>query len=321
VAEDTADTGTDNVEVTADKPDELASLRSEMEQMKRELAASRAEKSAESDRRTQAEQRALSAEERRIMAEETACKSTIDSYNTEADNIEAEISRLADEPGHGAEIAKLNRRLSSITAKVQTEEQRQQWLAGQRERAKAEAAAPADTGPKLANGTPLSQFQPVVQQWFKDHPRTLTDETYLKKAIAAASYARDVHGLVENTPEYFEFVEREADGRPAAQPQRRAAQEDEEGEELETTVQRPQTRAAGPGAMREAMAAVAPPSRTAASQSGTGSRRQPLLTAEEKEVADSLFADRFANPADRYVHYADRKKMMMARKPGQFGAN
>lgn len=320
MAEDTAETGTDNVEVIADKPDELAALRTEMEQMKRELAASRAEKSAESDRRSQAEQRALSAEERRIMAEETACKSTIDSYNTEADNIEAEIARLADEPGHGAEIAKLNRRLSSITAKVQTEEQRQTWLATQRERAKTEAAAPADNGPKLANGTPLSQFQPVVQQWFKDHPRTLTDETYLKKAIAAASYAKDVHGLAENSPEYFEFVEREAEGRAQAAPQRQDPED--EGEELDATVRKPQQRAAGPGSMRAAMAAVAPPSRNAATQSGgNGAKRAPMLTADEREVADKIYGDKFANPADRYVHYADMKKYQAERKRHGFGAN
>lgn len=321
MADDTANTEADNVEVTADKPDELATLRTEMEQMRRELAATRAEKSAESTARSQAEQRALSADERRIMAEEAACKSTIDSFNTEADNIEAEIARLADEPGHGAEIAKLNRRLSSIAAETQTEKQRQTWLAQQRERAKSEASVSADEGPKLASGESISKFAPAVQQWFTAHPRAFTDKGYLQRAVSAAAYARDVHGLTENTPEYFDFVEREADGR--AQPSPAARQESEdEGEELDATVRKPQSRAAGPGSMRSAMAAVAPPSRNAATQSGgSGPRRAPMLTADEREVADKIYADKFANPADRYVHYADMKKYQAERKRHGFGAN
>lgn len=313
MAEEAADTGTDT---TTDKQDDLTALRAEMEQMKRELAASRAEKSAESTARSQAEQRALSSEERRIIAEESACKSTIDSFSTEADNIEAEIARLSDEPGHGAEISKLTRRLSTVTAKLHTEEQRQTWLATKREEAKSAASAPVDSGPKLANGAALSGFAPASQQWFRDHPKAFTDASYLKRVVAAANYALDVHGMADGSPEYFEFVEQEVDGR--TQPAARQEPEDQ-GEDLE--VRKPQPRAAGPGSMNKAMATIAAPSRSATTSSGTGPRRQAMLSADEREVADKLYGDKFPNQADRYVHYAEMKKYQTDRKRFGFGAN
>lgn len=299
--------------------DDTAALKSELEQMRRDLVAARSGQESERSARVQAEQRGLSEAEKRLLAEEAANSTSISSLNSEADTIEADIARLADEPGHGAEIAKLNRRLATVCGQLQTAENRKSYLEGQRERAK---AAPAETGPKLASGASLSNFAPAVQKWFESHPRVFTDKGYLDKVVAADMAARNLEGFTANTPEYFEYIEQRVDGTSAAAPARVAPMQDnqDEGEELTTEVRNPQHRAAGPGSMRAAVAAVAAPSRQAASPSGNGPRRQAMLTAQEREVADSLYSD-VANPADRYARYAKGKEYMKNRDSRGFGAN
>lgn len=321
MAENSADTGSAD---TTSSTDELEALRAELATAKSEANRYKAESQSERNGRLQAEQRGMSETERRIAADESACKASIDSLNGEADTIEAEIARLADEPGHGAEIAKLNRRLAIVVNKASTEENRATWLAGQREQAKAKSAEATDNKTeKLANGSPISQFAPEVQTWFRKHPECFTDKAYLNKAIAIAGMARDVENLPENTPEYFAYVDEQLGGQSTQRRDAQQKQEDDEGEDLETelthTVKNPQTRAAGPGSMRQA--AVAPPSRSAVTPSGTNPRRQALLSADEREVADKLYADKFKNPADRYAQYASDKKYMAERHRHGFGAN
>lgn len=301
--------------------DELTALRAELERTKRALQSETSSRQSAESARAQAEQRGMSEAEKRLVAEENASKSAIESMDREADGIEADIGRLADEPGHGAEIAKLNRKLAQIEAKRQSEDQRQAWLADQRQKAKAQTEAPSDTGRKLRNGAPLSQFSPKDQAWFEAHPKCFTDEGYLKRVIAAAVYARDVEQLSPSGQDYYDYIEQVVDGASAqAAPAPAIAHTEDLGEELVPAVERPQSRAAGPGSMTRAMAAVAPPSRAAATAAGSpGNRRLPLLTADQKEAADGLFAH--IPVADRYIHYADRKAMMEKLRPGAFGGN
>lgn len=318
MADKTAETVNSEADNSPAPKDDIAALRAEMEQIRRERDTYRAESQNERSARLQAEQRGMSETEKRILAEETACSSAIESMGREADAIEAEIARLADEPGHGAEIAKLNRKMAGIEADLRTEKQRQTWLSGQREAAKAKSAETvSDTGQKLANGAALSQFAPEVQSWFKKHPQCFTDTAYLNKAIAAAGYARDVEGLAENTDDYFAFVDDRLNGKAQASSQPNPVAQDDEGEELVPTVQRPQARAAGPGSMA---AVIAPPSRSAPTGTGTpGNRRQPLLSPDEREAADGLFGH--IPQKDRYLHYAERKEMMKKLRPSAFGSN
>ena len=263
----------------------------------------------------------MSAEERALVSAQEANDGTIASLTSSLDSIEAEIARLADEPGNGAAIAKLNRQMASDTARLQTEEGRKTYLENQRaqfaSQAEAAAAEPAD-GDKLANGTPLANLHPSSQDWIRRHPKAMTDSRYCGKMVAAAIEAEQAEGLKVNSPEYFAFVEKKLGDAPVANADQDDEQ-DEEGDEVELDPldkyepERPQTRAAGPGSM-----SAAPPSQAALRQTNAGgNRRAPALSAAEKEAADGLYGS-IKNPAERYVKYAQNRDYMNGREPGHF---
>lgn len=277
----------------------------------------------------------MSEQERRIASEQESNETTIRSLNAEADSYENQIATLADEPGNGKAIASLTRKLSDLAATLRIEENKKAYLADQRERAKAQTrtAQPAgdDTGgQRLADGRDLSGFSPQVQAWFRQHPEVFSDKAYLNRVIAWATSATNVAGHQAGTRAYFDYVDRALEDYEAAQ----GGRDGDEGEEIydeprkaspysgnakptedvSERVEEPQHRAAGPGSM-----AAARPTRTIPGNAGGGARRGNSLTAEEREVADALYAG--MSPVERYAHYAENKTFMAKQRPGQFGAN
>lgn len=277
---------------------------------------------------TDAQRGQLSEAQRRIQAELNGCKTQIESLDAEADSLESDIARLSDEPGHGKEIAALQRKLADNAADRRDQKNREVYFNNQFERAKTEAAAPK--GKLLANGQPLTAFDPTAQAWLEKHPRSFTDRAYFDRVIAAAGAAINLRGLVQNSQEFFAYVEDEAEGRkPAAAQVTRETTADspysqtDDDAAVETTTRRasaedlyavkdPQKPAAGKGAM----AAIAAPSRTAPGNTSVGGRRVPALNAEEREVADNLYPDLPA--IDRYKRYADGKEYMKTRPSRHF---
>lgn len=294
-------------------------LTRENAELKAALASSNTALEAVSREKTDAQRGQMTESQRRIQAELSGCKGQIESLSTEADGIEAEIARLSDEPGHGAEISKLTRRMAQVEAESRELQGRERYLTNQFERAKTEAAAP--TGKVMANGQPLTAFDPAAQAWLEAHPRSFTDRAYFNRIVAAAQAATNLEGLTQNSPEFFAYVEEKAEGRAAA-PRRRTEQIEEDDSPLSDTapatgddlyaVKKPQAPAAGRGSM----ASVAAPSRTVPGNTQAGGRRVPALTAEQKSVADDLYGE--LAPIDRYKKYAANIAYMAERPRSHF---
>lgn len=304
--------------------EDLAALRAELAELRAGKAAAERTANTERQARRSAEMANMSAQERALVADQEACDSRIESIEGDLQAYEDDIARLADEPGHGKEIAALNRKMSAAAAKLETENGRKTFLTGQREKfnKQTKEAVPPDTNDKiLANGSRMSQYGPRTQAWLESHPKAFTDARYFGKCVAAAIKATQAEGIEDQSDEYFRFIEAEIGDT-------QNAPADPEGEEVATdppaprransTEERydpesPQPRAAGRGSM----ASAAPPTRQTPQGGGNNPRRAAALTPQEREVADGLYAS-IRNPADRYVKYAENKKIMMGRETGHF---
>lgn len=301
------DTGASAGEDIAAMKAELAELRTAKAHLSTELTGARgALKHAEFSR--------MSAQEQAIASQQEACDSGIDAMEGEAQSIEDQIAVLSDEPGHGKEIAQLSRKLATVSANLVAEGQKKTWLAGQREKVTAankqtREAAPADAGAKLlANGIDYSKLGVKTQAWLDAHPKAFTDVRYAKLAVIAAQKAVDIEGLEDQSPDYFKFIEQELGESPALEDD----QIDDGGEEIAPAaesyvVEKPQARAAGPGAF-----AAAPTRQTPAG--GTGRRAGAItLTADEREVALGLYPN-IKSDADKLARYAEGKAFMAQRQ-------
>lgn len=276
-------------------------------------------------RRT-AELSTMSATERAIVSDQEANEARLEALESEATDLENQIATLADEPGNGREIAKLTRQIAQTTTKIDAEAGKKAYLAQQREKITganktAREAAPADGVKVLANGAPITSFSPKTQAWLEAHPQSFTDVRFVKKAILAAQEAVDVEGIADDSAEFFGFVEDRLGLKVAPE----TDVEEEEGEVIEPaqvresyTPENPQRSAAGPGAL----SSVAPPTRqTPQGGNGGGNRRAPTLTAQEREVALSLYPDSKLSDADKLVRYAAGKKFMNERNNQHFRGN
>lgn len=309
--------------------DDVAELKRQLAESKAEAGTAKAQLRTESEKRRNAELQNMSAQERALVSDQEACDSRIEAMEGEAQSYEDQIAQFAEEPGHGKEIAALSRKLAQVSAKLETENNRKTFLAGQREKMKAQPKPDAsDNGNErvLANGSKLSAYGAKTQAWLEAHPKAFTDARYLNKAILAAQEATGVEGIDDQSPDYFAFIEEKLGERAAPKTD---GDQDDQGEDFEPvppaaehrTIDRqsyepekPQQRAAGPGSM-----AVAPTRQVPVGNGGGSNRRQPALNAEEREVADALYASLPA--AERYVKYAEGKRYMRERNGGHFARN
>lgn len=336
MAKRTDTTDTTNEEDGVLSAAEAAELRRRLAAAESTVSAKDSELTTERKRRRDAEFAGMSAQEQAIVSQQEACDTEIASLQSEADTLNDQIAALYDEPGHGKEIAELNRKLIRAETNLSEASRRKDWLAGQRDQVTSrnketrEAATREDqqpSGRKMANGFPYDNFQPKTKAWVDAHPQAFTDKTYWDRVIRFAQEAGQDYGYADESKEYFDHIERrlsEVSGTARRQDDDDDQQdENEEGEDLTEEVtprrtesyapERPQERAAGPGSM------AARPTRQVPQSGGqVGNRRvSARLTAQEREAADSLYSG-IANPADRYQAYADGKKFMAERQPGHF---
>lgn len=306
--------------------DDVAAMKAELEQLRSEKGMLTAEVREARTAKRNAELQNMSAQERAVVSEQEACESRLSSLESEAQSYEDQIAQLADEPGHGRDIAVLNRKLATVSANLVREADRKAYLASQREKVtasnKERAAAPSENDRVLANGSRMSQYGPRTQAWLEAHPKTFSDSRYMKLAILAAQKATEIEGIKDESDEYFRFVEKELGEGQEADVEVDNQVDPDAGEEIAVepparTIQtyepeRPQSRAAGPGSM-----AAAPPTRQIPAGGGGGPRRAPSLTSEEREVALSLYPH-LKSDADKLVAYAEGKKMMSSRQNKHF---
>jgi hypothetical protein len=326
---------------TAAEPSEVERLKAQIAELNGQLASTSQERDEARQTARAAEERGMSEIERRLRAEAVSNDTAMAALDSMADQLVARIGELSDEPGHGKEIAQLQRELAENAADRRDAKNRKTFLESQIDRAKTEgearAKAPAKPeGRVLANGAPLSGFAPATQEWFKAHPESFSDKGFMRRAVAAAIYATDIKGLAENTREYFEEVEnqlglRQSDdddhgedlgtelparatadspySQPASTRQASTKRPAVVGDELTGDVERPQPRAAGPGAMSLPVTRNVP-------QGNRARGRLPDLSAEEREVAEDLRPD--LPPAEAYLHYAQNRQIMQTKYPGKF---
>lgn len=319
---DTSDTSTDD----------LVALRAENERLKSQQSTLLSERDRERQGRITAERAGMSAQERELVAAEDAAGSDISRLESDLQQAEDEIARLSDEPGNGKAIAALNRKMATSAAELLRATDRKAYLADQRTKLKTshETRQARQTEEEsgddrlLANGAKLSAFPKITQEWLLAHPKAFTDRRYLGQCITAVTKGIQVEGLKDNSPELLNFVSQEI-GDDADDQEDDQDDQEEEGQEVETTRQtrpadeeryeaeNPQHRAAGKGTMR----GPAAPSHRATVGTGERRQRRVSLTADEREVADGLYAS-IKNPADRYIKYAENKKIMDSRETGHF---
>lgn len=302
--------------------EDIAAMRAELAELKASKAQADGEVATYRTKLRESELAKMSAQERAILADQETNAANLTALETEASDIERQIAVLADEPGHGAEIGKLTRQIAGIETKISKETDRKTWLEAQREKVtnqnkQTREAAPAAGAKLLANGIDVSKLAAPTQAWLDKRPKAFSDVRYAKLIVAAAQKAVDIEGLPDNSPEFFKFVEDELNESPTVE-------NDDEGEEEEIGAsvperesyapEKPQHRAAGPGSMQ-----AAPPTRqTPAGGNGSGNRRQPSLSADEREAALNIYSHLNISDADKLVKYSEGKKYMSQRNNSHF---
>lgn len=316
---------------------DVATLKRELDAANARAASAEGRLQHETGARRQAEMANMSAQERAIVSDQEAIESNIESLTGEMQSYEDQIAQLADEPGHGKDIAALNRKMAAAAARLETASNKKDWLTGQRERFKkqVETRAAADDIPagdqKMPGGALLSSFPPATRQWLQDHPRAFTDAGYWDRVVTAAQAATKLKGLKDSTPEFFAYVEDAIGEAQTSEEDHEADQGEEiapeEQEELDEAHQRgeaarPQRPAAGTGSM-----AAPVQRRTPAAGSGGGNRRAPSLSAEQREVALALYADskdaegKALSEADKLRKYASNLSWAKDYAPQHFRGN
>lgn len=308
-----------------DTGDDAAELRRQLAEAQADRDTYKSQVQTATGRAREAEMANMGAQERALVADQEASAGRIESYETELTSMESEIARLADEPGHGAEIAKLNRAMATTSAKLETETNRKTWLDGKREEFKARKDAKPVVDPNetvLPNGAALSTYGPKTQTFIRANPRLLTDSAYFQRAVAAAQAATGLENLADQSPEYFAFIEEKLGIR---QPEAHQEEEEEdEGEDVDaaTRAAHEQGRAVTKQAPAAGHGSIVPVIRQTPTGSGGNNRRAPTLTAEEKEVALSLYSHiPGLSDADKLKRYADGRKYMKERNNQHFASN
>lgn len=212
------------------------------ENARAQLAQSEARYRASLDRQRQLETRATAAEQEvqttrqeRAVSDFTAISSGLDAVQARAAQAQGEL-RAAMEGGDFSRVGELNLELGRLGARMETLERGKQEMERGRQEAlrqpvqqepqRFQAAAP---DPIEAD---LSQRSPAAAAWIRSHadtdgkPRFYTDQAFNARVVRADAKAFG-SGLDRDTPEYFDFVNREVGmvaQSPAPQPTQQAQQ-------------------------------------------------------------------------------------------------
>lgn len=294
--------------------DEVVQLRAQLEAERSARASAEGSVQTERQARRAAEKANMSAQERSVVTALESSEAQIEALDGQIESYENEIARLADEPGHGKEIAALNRKMAEAVSGRGREADKKAYLASEREKMKTQAERqPAEeaAGEKMPNGAPLASFDPKTQEFIRQNPRLMTDAAFFRKGIAAAQSALELEGLRDQSTEYFDYIAQKLGLK--ATPQQEDGEQDEQDDEGEDVP--PIVTERRPAASR---AAAAPVTRQApATGSSGGNRRTTRLTAEQTEVALELYGGNMSR-ADAIKKYADNLAYMQSKPNGYF---
>jgi hypothetical protein len=245
--------------------------------------------------RDSAAESVLGEAERRYSAETSAVTSALTAAQSDADRAEEAYVR-AMESNDWAAAGKAQRAMSEAAARHTNLNSKKEFLEANKDRLIRSSEPPKATPRESSGGDKYQQvvgdLHPAERRWLDARPNFLTDTKYRAKIIGASQIAAAEHE--RGTPEYFREIERvigeTGDGATEAPPARRAD--------------------------RNASADVAPQRRASPGTAPQGSR-EIRLTADQAEVADSLYGnssspDYIADQGERYKKYAANLERMRA---------
>lgn len=271
---------------------DLELMREQLDALRGELTTVKGHLNEANTAKVQAELATMTEGERRLLAEETAADNAIASAENEATALEGQLASLWSE-GKFPEAASLQRKIASAETVIHNERMRKDYLSNQREMLKGQRTEHAA---KPVHQEQTSSVDPAVQRWIDAHPRFNSDAEY--NAAAMSGHYEAVRQKAQvGSAKYFEIVElhtgdREPEADPYSQGNGLGGNQQDQGDMY--AVQRPQGRAAGPGALAAAPSRGAP--------GGFRPGRPPDLSAEEREVADGIMGH-IADPGERYQRY------------------
>lgn len=273
---------------------DLELMREQLDALRGELTTVKGHLNEANTAKVQAELATMTEGERRLLAEETAADNAIASAENEATALEGQLASLWSE-GKFPEAASLQRKIASAETVIHNEKQRKEYLSYQREQLKGQRTEHAA---KPVPQEQTQQLDPAIQRWIDAHPRFNSDDEYT--AAAKSGHYEAVRQKVPvGSAKYFEIVElhtgdREPEADPYSQGNNGGFGSNQQDQGDMYSVQRPQQRAAGPGALAAAPSRGAP--------GGFRPGRPPDLSPEEREVADGIMGH-IADPGERYQRY------------------
>ena len=294
-------------EVKIDNGDQVSEddLRRMLDDYKGQVEALKKERDGEANRRAMTEQerdaeraarltteterdgantRVASEAMQRFETETTLVKNGIEAQKSIAESAEEEMARQA-EAGDWKAHAAAQRKLSAAEARLVQLDSKREYLEVNKDKLIAPPPAPArrevsvDPIARLVNG----QLEPTEHEWLRSRPEFLNSQSYRNKVFGASQIAASEHK--RGTDGYFREMERILG---------------ESSEAKETP--RPEARERAPSA-------DIAPQRRASPGANTQGNREVKLTAEQAEVADSLYGNPqiegsyLPDPKDRYIRY------------------
>lgn len=221
-------------------------------------------------RADEAHSQAGTATAERYRSEEDRIAALLRADGALVDQLEARIAGLHEAADY-AGASKLIREMTGAQARIQSLEA----YKGQLTRSKEQETAQREAPQRQAQADPLASYSPAARSWISNHPAFLSDAAYNAKVISA-HYDAVAHGIAVDSAQYFDHLDQ------SIGPQREA-----------------------PQAIRQASVTAMPVTRRTPSAPAPG---DVSLSPEQREMADSLFADK--PPKERYRYYAE----MLAKK-------
>lgn len=232
--------------------------------------------------------------EQRFNLEKESVRTGIETQKAIVENAEQAYARHA-EVGDWTEAAKAQRQMAAAEARIASLENKQEFLDTNKDRLiappKVERREPVQAAGKYAQFIG-GRIEPAEVSWLDARPNFIADPVYRNKVFGASQMASSEH--VRGTPAYFREMERIlGDGQQRQEDTR------------DNRDNRDNVRDRGPSSD------LAPQRRSTPGQDPNGGRFS--LTAEEREVADSLYGnpngmDYMPEASERYRRYHDNKQ-------------
>lgn len=271
---------TDDREVSTDDVQKLAE---ELRAAKADIKAERESRLTHQKTAQEASTSLVSERERRLQAADEAVTNGIAATQADVDRFTAEAARAMEE-GRYQDAAKFNRQAATAEMKLEGFEANKRQLASERERI---VAAPVD---------PKANLSPQTRAWIDAHPRFETDAVYQGWAVTADAEAKK-KGLVPDSTEYFAYVDKRIQ-----QNERAMSDEAEPVINTQTPAEREAAEIVEAPTRSNGASIAASPSRRAVPGNG-GKTKSITLSADERDTANRLFADRFPTEKERLEHY------------------